>query len=73
MYLLCMWRTSATHVPAVYVAYLSYPSRVDCSPQMVVYESARAMVNLRNVTARELQPAVSGSQWPCISAVSSVR
>ena len=31
-------------------------------PQMVMYESARAMVNLKNVTARELQPAVSGSQ-----------
>lgn len=30
-------------------------------PQMVMYESARAMVNLKNVTARELQPAVSGS------------
>lgn len=26
---------------------------------MVVYEAARAMVNLRNVTARELAPAVS--------------
>ena len=31
-------------------------------PQMVMYESARAMVNLKNVTAKELQPAVSGSQ-----------
>ena len=28
--------------------------------QMVVYEAARAMVNIDNVTARELQPAVSG-------------
>ena len=27
---------------------------------MVVYEAARAMVNIDNVTARELQPAVSG-------------
>ena len=27
---------------------------------MVVYEAARAMVNLKNVTAREVQPAVSG-------------
>ena len=29
---------------------------------MVVYEAARAMVNLNNVTARELQPAVSGKK-----------
>ena len=28
--------------------------------KMVVYEAARAMVNLKNVTAREVQPAVSG-------------
>ena len=28
---------------------------------MVVYEAARAIVNLRNVTPRELQPAVSGN------------
>lgn len=28
--------------------------------KMVVYEAARAMVNIDNVTARELQPAVSG-------------
>ena len=27
---------------------------------MVVYEAARAMVNLKNVTAKEVQPAVSG-------------
>ena len=27
--------------------------------QMVVYEAARAIVNLKNVTAREIQPAVS--------------
>lgn len=27
---------------------------------MVNYEAARAMVNLNNVTAKELQPAVSG-------------
>jgi hypothetical protein len=29
--------------------------------QMVVYEAARAMVNLKNITAREIQPAVSGN------------
>lgn len=29
---------------------------------MVVYEAARAMVHLKNVTARELQPAVSGKK-----------
>lgn len=29
---------------------------------MVVYEAARAMVNLKNVTLREVQPAVSGEQ-----------
>jgi coatomer protein complex subunit gamma len=27
--------------------------------EMVVYEAARAMVNLKNITAREIQPAVS--------------
>ena len=38
-------------------------SLYDVAPcdQMVVYEAARAMVNLNNVTARELQPAVSGT------------
>ena len=33
---------------------------VNYFPKMVVYEAARAMVNLKNVTAREVQPAVSG-------------
>ena len=28
--------------------------------QMVVYEAARSLINLKNVTAREIQPAVSG-------------
>ena len=28
---------------------------------MVVYEAARAMVNLKNVTAKEVQPSVSGA------------
>ena len=33
-----------------------------CCVQMVVYEAARSMVNLKNVTAREVQPAVSGKE-----------
>ena len=28
-------------------------------PQIVVYEAARSIVNMKNVTAREIQPAVS--------------
>ena len=41
--------------------------------QMVVYEAARAMVNLKNVTARELQPAVSVLQMFLTSAKPTVR
>jgi coatomer protein complex subunit gamma len=41
--------------------------------EMVVYEAARAMVNLNNVTARELQPAVSVLQMFLTSAKPTVR
>lgn len=41
--------------------------------EMVVYEAARAMVNLKNVTAREVQPAVSVLQMFLTSAKPTIR
>ncbi len=38
---------------------------------MVVYEAARSMVNLKNVTAREVQPAVSGTRTYAVYVLAS--
>lgn len=56
-----------------HVLYLLSLSLSLTGPQMVVYEAARAMVNLKNVTVRELHPAVSVLQMFLTSAKPTTR
>ena len=46
----------------IYILYniMSFTVHIKLNVQMVVYEAARSLINLKNVTAREIQPAVSG-------------
>ena len=60
----CMWVFVHIHIhlhsPVQYQFIPGFPVLYCVLPtQMVVYEAARSIVNLNNVSAREIQPAVS--------------